>query len=68
VSVNVGQTAIDTVLTVDQSLVVDAQQMQYRGVEVVSISLAFGRLIPPFVTATVAGTRFDAGTGQPCDK
>lgn len=67
-SVNVGQTAIDTVLEVAQSFVIDTQQMQHRGVEVVAVGLAFCRLISPFVAVTVTGTRFDTGTGQPCDK
>jgi len=43
VPVNVGQTAIDTVLTVDQASVINSEQVQNGGVEVVAIGLASRR-------------------------
>lgn len=55
-SVNVCQAAVDTVLVVDQSFMVDAQQVQHGGVEVVAIRVAFGRFVSPLVTSTVATT------------
>ena len=50
-----------------QLRVVDAQQVQDRGVQVVAVGLALGGLPGPVVALAVGDARLDAGAGQPGD-
>ena len=65
---HIRQSPVDAVLAKRESFVVDAQQMQNRGMEVVAVGFAFCRFVAPVVTFAIAGAGFDAGSGQPGDK
>ena len=53
-AVNVGQPAVDAVVAKGQPLMVDAQQVQNRGVQIVAVGAAFGGLIAKLVALAVA--------------
>src|SRR5439155_22335521 len=60
--------AVDAVVAEGQALVVDAKDMQDRGVQVVAVSLAAGALVAELVAFSMADAALDAGAGQPRDK
>ena len=53
VAVHIGQPHVAAAETEGQSLVIDAQQVQHRGVQVVNLDTVFDDLIAPFVRRTV---------------
>ena len=63
--VNIGQAALDAVLVVGQSFMVDAQHMQRGGVKVVAVRWVFCSFEADVVAGAVAGAALDATTGQP---
>ena len=67
VAVNVGQPAVDTVVTEGQLFVVDAQQVKHRGVDVVDLAgaIAVEWFVAPLVGWPVADAAFDAPATQP---
>src|SRR5437867_2623393 len=66
-AVHVGEAAVNAVVAEGQLLVVDAQQVENRGMKVVAISWL--RSFPrPLIALAVSHTGFDAGAGQPCDE
>ena len=67
-AVDIGQAAIDAVVSHRELFVVDSQQVQDRGVDVVDVSriVSVGRLVAPLVAGAVRGATLDAATGQPC--
>ena len=46
-------------------VVIDAQQVQDRGVQVVAVGRVSGRLVRPFVAFAVGDPALDAAAGQP---
>ncbi len=64
VSVHVGQAAIGAVEAESQPRVVDAHQVQNRGVEIVA-PRRLPRFPGPFVALAVGDSRLDSRTGQP---
>ena len=56
-AVDVGQPAVDAVVAERQPLVVDAEQVQDRGVEVVAVGRVLGGLVRPFVAGAVGRCR-----------
>ena len=56
--VDIGEPTVDTVLPKDQAFVIDAQQMQDCGVEVVAVGFSFGGLMRPTrFSVTIGATR-----------
>ena len=65
VAVHVGQPAFDAVVVVAQPLVIEAQQVQDRGVEVVDRADVLDRLVAELVGRAVAEAALHARAGQP---
>lgn len=67
VAMHVGQSTIDAIVTNGESRVVDAEQVQDGGMNIVDLSgvAAVERLIAPFVRGTVADTTANAGSAEP---
>ena len=53
-AVNVGQPPLDSVVAECQSLMIDAEQMQNRGVQIITVGLPSGALIAKLVALTMA--------------
>ena len=66
--VDVGESAVDAVVTECEAGVVDPHQVQDRGVQVVAIRLTDGRLPGPGVAFAVGRASIDPGAGQPCNR
>ena len=66
-SVNICQSAINSVLPDSQSRMINAQQMQNSGVHVVNLSrvAAIERLVAPFVRRSVRHSATNASAAQP---
>ncbi len=64
-AMHVGQPALDAVVIERQPRVVDAQQVQDRGVEVVDIDRLLGHLPADVVGRSVSDAVLEAGSGQP---
>ena len=64
-AVHVGQPHVAAAEAVGQPLVVDAQQMQHRGVQVVDLDLVFDGVVAVVVGGAVDGAALDAAAGQP---
>ena len=66
-SMNVGQSAIDAVVSDSETRVVNAQQMQHCGVYIVDLSrmVAIQRFVTPLVRLAYNDARFDAAAGKP---
>ncbi len=64
-AVHVGQPHVAAAEAVGQSLVVDAQQMQHRRVQVVDLDLVFDGVVAVVVGGAVDGAALDAAAGQP---
>src|SRR5262245_36873046 len=62
VAVHVGQTAVDAVVPEREARVVDAHQVQNRGVQIIAISLPGGGAPCPRIALAVRGAALDAGT------
>ncbi len=65
---DVGEAAIDAVVAVGEAGVVDAEEVQDGGVEVVTVGFAFDGLIAEFVAKTVGGTGLHSCAGEPGDE
>ena len=67
---NIGQSAIDSIVPDSQSSEIDPEQMQNRGMDVVDLSriLAIQRLVAPFVTLSITDSATNAATGKPIRK
>jgi len=66
--VDVGEAAVDAVVAVGEASVIDTEQVQDGGVEVVAVGFAIDGLIAEFVAETVGSTGFDACAGEPGDE
>ena len=62
---HVGQPAVDAVVAEGQLLVVDAEQVQHRGVHVVAVGRVLGGLVRPLVARAVGDAALDAAAGEP---
>jgi hypothetical protein len=65
VSVNVGQAKISTLETEGQLCVVEAEQMQDRGVEIVDVHGVLNRIEPKFIGATMHMAFLQTATCHP---
>ena len=68
VSMYIGQPAIDSVLTRGKLLMIDAQQVENRGMEIVDGRLVLLGLITPVVAPAVSDTGLDSRTPEPAYK
>ena len=66
-AMHIRQSSIDSVVAEGQAVMVDAQEVQDRGVQVVAVGLAFGGLPAPGVALAVSDSAFDSRAGQPGD-
>ena len=64
-AVNVGQAAVDAVVAEREPLVIDAQQVQHRGVQVVEVDLVLHRIIAVIVGGAVPVAGFYAAASEP---
>ena len=62
---HVGQPEVTALEAVDQFPVIDAQQVQQRGVEVVHVEDVFDRFVAEFVGGAVSDPALDATAGHP---
>ena len=67
-AMDIGQAAINAVLADGELFVVDPQQVQHGGVQIVAVRLALLGLIAPVVTAAMGHARLDAGAPEPGHK
>ena len=64
-AVDVGQAALDAVVVVRQLFMVQAEQVQRCGVQVVAVGRMFGGQVAEIVGGSVADSAFDSSAGQP---
>lgn len=64
-TVNVGQAAIDPVLTDGKPLVINAHQVQQSRVKIVTVRFSFDGLVTPLVAVTVCGAWANARAREP---
>src|SRR5437867_3839378 len=64
-SADVGQPKVASGVTKNQLRVVEPEQMQDRGVEVVDVNLVCNDLDPKIIRATIDDPAFDAATRHP---
>ena len=64
-AVDVGQAHVAAAEAVGESLVIDAQEVQDRGVEVVDLDLVLDGVVAVVVGGAVDGAAFDPAAGQP---
>ena len=66
-AVDVGEAAVDAVVTEGELFVVDAEEVQDGGVDIVDFGVVvwIGRLVTPFIAGAVSGAAFDAAAGKP---
>ena len=64
-AVHVGQPALDAVVVIHQPRVLDSEQVQDRGVEVVDRDRVLGDLVADFIRCAVRDPAFQARTGHP---
>ena len=67
-AVDVGQAALDAVMVEGQSLMVDAEQVQNGGVEVVPANAVFLGAMAGLVRVAIGGSRAQAGPSHPHGK
>ena len=64
-AMDVGKAAADTVVIVGELFVIEAEQVERGGVEIIDGDRGFGRLIAEIVGGAVGRAGLDAGTGEP---
>ena len=62
---HVGQPEIAARIPIPQSLVIEPQQIQHRGVQIVEVYLVLHRLVPVIVRRAVLQTRLHSAARQP---
>lgn len=67
-AVDVRQSAIDTVVAKGQFFMIDPQQMENRGMQVVGSRGILDGLPGPFVALPMGHATFDTGATEPRDK
>jgi hypothetical protein len=65
VTFHVGQAVIAAGEAVRQTFVVEPEQVQYRGVQVVHVHLVNDRLVAEFIRVAMSITSFDTSARQP---
>src|SRR5205085_1917307 len=65
---HIRQSAIDAIMVISKALVVDAKQVQHRGVEIVPGSRLVDGLPANLIGAAVGDTVFEAGARHPYGK
>lgn len=65
VTVHVSQAAIDTVVAHAESRMIDAQQVQHGGMEIVTIRFIFGGLVGEIIARSERAASLDACPGEP---
>ncbi len=68
VTVNVRQTAVNAIVAEGEPLMVDSQEVQNRGMQVVAVGFAFGSVEAELIALAVSGPGFDPRTDQPSDE
>ena len=63
-SVNVGQAKVSTRVSVGELQVIESEQVEHGGVEVVEVNFILDRIVPVFVCGAMADARLDATSGQ----
>ena len=64
-AMDVGQAALDAVVVERQAGVVDAEQVQYRGVEIMNAGRVLGDLPADVIARSVCNAMFETGARQP---
>lgn len=62
---HVGQTKATAVVLISESLVLETEQVENRGVDVIDMNLVDGGRIAYFIRLTVADASFDSSAGHP---
>src|SRR5436309_5835238 len=66
--VHIGQAAVAAVVAEGQPLMVDAEQVQDRRVQVVAISAAGSRFPRPLITLAMSAPPLDTGASEPANE
>ena len=62
---NVGQSEISSLVAIGHLLVIDAQLMQNRGVQIMDVDWILRDVVAEFVGFAIDHATFDTGTGHP---
>ena len=62
-AVDVGEAAVDAVVAVGEALVIDAEKVEHRRMDVVAVDGFFDGFVGPFVGGSVADAAFAAASG-----
>jgi hypothetical protein len=65
---HIRQSAINAAMAERQSSMIDAQQMQNRGVQIIAIGHAFNGFVTEIIASPVRNAGFNSGTGKPRDE
>ena len=65
---HIGETSFYAVVVKRQPRVIDAQQVQSRCVQVVTVGRMLDSLVTKFIGGTVTDSAFDTAAGKPCRK
>ena len=65
---NDGKATLKAIMVVGEALMVEAEQVQHCGVEVVDMNLVDGGLVPDLVGLPVGDTSLHAAASQPCSE
>ena len=65
---HIGKTAMDAIMVICQLFVMDAKQVQNRGVEVVDGDRVTGNLVTDFIGFTPNTASLDSGSSEPAGK
>ena len=64
-AMDIRQTEVPSGVAIGELFVIEAHQLQHRGVKVMDVNSVFNRLIPEFVRTAVGHSAFDATARHP---
>ena len=64
-TMDIGEAAVGAVIAEGQFFVIDAEQMENGGVQIVTIRFVFDCAPGPFVTLTISNSRLESRAGHP---
>ena len=62
---NIGQAKVSTLMAIGELLVVDAHQVEHRGMEIVHVDDIFDRVVADFVGCAEVAAGLDSAAGHP---
>src|SRR6056297_321264 len=65
---NIGQAEVASLKAIGQPLVIDAEEMQHRGMQIMDVDAVFDRFVAEFIRRTEAEARLDPTACHPAGK